>query len=162
MGGGRRHFGQYDQLRNLDNVINWHVNAFNFISGYVGYKTAKYSNLIYLWFCALFYSLGIIKYFSIFKPNLYKKKIDFNDFFPVINIKYWYFTEYFGMYLFLPVINKGLESINKSQLKVSIFSFIIIFVILQDCINPKLNSFKIDDGFSVIWFIIVYLTGAYF
>ena len=37
---------QYNQLYDLDNVINWHVNAFNFISG-VGYKTAKYSNLIY-------------------------------------------------------------------------------------------------------------------
>ena len=69
---------------------------------------------MYLWLCASFYYLGIIKFFSVFKPNLYKKQIDFNDFFPVINNQYWFFTAYFGMYLFLPVINKGLESINKS------------------------------------------------
>ena len=77
-------------------------------------------------------------------------------------MQYWYFTAYFGIHLFLPIINKGLESINKLQLKVSIFSFIIIFIILQDYINPKLNSFQIDGGFSVIWFIILYITGAYF
>ena len=117
---------------------------------------------MYLWFCTLFYYLGIIKYLSVFKPNLYKKQIDFNDFFPVINRQYWYFTAYFGMYLFLPVINKGLESINKSQLKVTMLSFIIIFIILQDYINPKSNSFQIGGGYSLIWLIIVYIIGAYF
>ena len=161
-GRGASHFHQYKELRYLDIVINWHVNDFIFISGYVGYKTTKYSNLFYLWLCTLFYSLGIIKYFSIYKPNLYKKQIYFNDFFPVINIQYWYFTAYFGMYLFLPVINKGLESINKSQLKIAILSFIIIFSILQDYINPKLDSFQIVNGYSVLWFIILYITGAYF
>ena len=73
-GRGASHFHQYKELRYLDIVINWHVNDFIFISGYVGYKTTKYSNLFYLWLCTLFYSLGIIKYFSIYKPNLYKKQ----------------------------------------------------------------------------------------
>ena len=37
-------------------------------------------------------------------------------FFPVIFYKYWYFSEYFGMYLFLPVINKGLSILNQNEL----------------------------------------------
>ena len=161
-GRGISHFRQYKELHYLDTLINWHVNDFIFISGYVGYKTTKYSNLLYLWFCTLFYSLGIIKYFSIYKPNLYKKQIDFNDFFPVINIQYWYFTAYFGMYLFLPVYNKGLEHINKSQLKVMIISLIGVYIVLKDCIIPQKDIFQMRDGYSVIWFLIFYSTGAYF
>jgi surface polysaccharide O-acyltransferase-like enzyme len=117
---------------------------------------------MYLWLCASFYYLGIIKFFSVFKPNLYKKQIDINDFFPVINNQYWFFTAYFGMYLFLPVINKGLESINKSQLKVTVFSFIIIFSILQVYMIPKSDPFQLGNGISVLWLITFYITGAFF
>ena len=35
---------------------------------------------------------------------------------PVIFNRYWYFTTYFGMYLFLPVINKGIENLTKGNL----------------------------------------------
>ena len=155
-------FNQYKELKYLNIALYWHVNVFIFISGFVGHKTTKYSNLLYLWFCILFYTLGIKIYFSKYKPNLYKRKIEFNDFFPVINYQYWYFTAYFGMYLFLPVINKGIENIKKSQLKITILSFIIVFIVLQCYINPKLDLFQMNNGFSVIWHLTYYIIGSYF
>lgn len=158
-------FNQYKELNFLNIALYWHVNGFIFISGFVGYKTTKYSNLFYLWFCTLFYTLCIKIYFSKYKPNLYKKRIEFNDFFPVINMinyQYWYFTAYFGMYLFLPVINKGIENIKKSQLKITILSFIIVFIILQCYIKPELDSFQMKNGFSVIWHLTYYIIGSYF
>ena len=37
------------------------------------------------------------------------KDIELNkDYYPMIFNRYWYFTAYFGMYLILPVINKGI------------------------------------------------------
>ena len=79
-------------------ICFWHVSGFALISGYIGYKANKYYNILYLWICTSFYSLNITYFF--------KKQLQFKDFFPVYFHKYWYFTKYFGMYLFLPLINK--------------------------------------------------------
>ena len=127
-------YGKLKELNIIYAAFNWHISCFTFISGYVGYKTAKYSNLLYLWITTFFYSMGINIIFTLFIPKVYKHKFTLMDYFPVLSFKYWYFTEYFGMYLFLPVINKGIEYITKSQLKATIFSFIVVYVILQDYI----------------------------
>ena len=66
------------------------------------------------------------------------------------------------MYLFLPVINKGLEIINKSQLKITFISFIFFFVILNNYISNKNDIFLKNGGFSVMWFLYNYIIGAYF
>ena len=163
--GGIDKYSQYKELRILNLATFWHVDGFIFISGYIGHKTTKYSNLFYLWCCTLFYSIGITLYFSKFKPHIYKRQIEFNDFFPVINEKdciYWYFTAYFGMYLFLPVVNKGIENISKSQLKITVLSFILVFSVLPDYINPKSDIFHMNIGMSVIWHLIFFIVGSYF
>ena len=117
-------YRQYKDLYKLNTTVFWHVNTYIFISGYIGYKSTKYSNLLYLWLCVLFYSIGIIKCLRLYKPQIYKKKINLMNFFPVLTKQYWYFTSFFGMYLFLPVVNKGIENINKSQLKIMIITLI--------------------------------------
>ena len=106
--------------------------------------------------------MGINIYFFKFKPNTYKNSITFLDFFPVLTYQYWFFTTYFGTYLFLPVINKGIESINESQLKTTVLSLILIYIILNEYINPKKDVFLLNNGKSVLWFLIYYITGAYF
>ena len=155
-------YSQYKDIYKIYISLNWHVSMYIFISGYVGFKTTKYSNLLYLWFCALFYNIGFIKYFSIYKPNIYNRKIKLTDFFPVLTNQYCYFTAYFGMYLFLPVFNKGIENINKSQLKIMIITLIGVYIVIKDYIIPKLDTFKMNGGYSTIWFLIFYSTGAYF
>ena len=161
-GHGINKFHQYSGLVKLNTAVFWHVNIYIFISGYVGYKSTKYSNLLYLWFCTLFYSIGIVRYLTLYKPYIYKKKISLIDFFPVLTIQYWYFTEYFGMYLFLPIINKGIENINQQQFKLMIITLIIIYIVLKDSLIPQSDIFLMNSGYSVIWFLIFYLTGAYF
>lgn len=52
-----RHF---KELNKLNTSIFWHVSTYIFISGYIGYKSTKYSNLFYFWFCTVFYSIIII------------------------------------------------------------------------------------------------------
>lgn len=148
-------YGKLKELNIIYAAFNWHISCFTFISGYVGYKTAKYSNLLYLWITTFFYSMGINIIFTLFIPKVYKHKFTLMDYFPVLSFKYWYFTEYFGMYLFLPVINKGIEYITKSQLKATIFSFIVVYVILQDYINPNFDCFKLQNGNSVLWLLII-------
>ena len=81
--------------------------------------------------------------------------------FPVIFHKYWYFTQYFGMYLLLPVVNRGLSVLTKTELKLLVISIISIYIILRDFLSPKIDTFRMKNGYSVLWLLIIYITGAY-
>ena len=155
-------FNQYKELINLNSFIFCSVSCYIFISGYVGYKSTKYSNLLYLYLCTLFYKIGIALFFIKFKPLIYNRKIERMDFLPFFSDEYWYFTRHFGMYLFLPIINKGLENISKLQLKAGIIIIIGFFIILKDYLIPQYDIFNFNNGYSVIWFLVFYITGAYF
>ena len=155
-------YNKYKELVLMNISCFWHVNSYALISGYIGYKSHKYSNLLFLWICVLFYSLSITYFFEKYKSEMNIDKIQFKDYFPVNFEKYWYFTKYFGMYLFLPVINKGIASMTNSDLRIVVISLIFIYVILKDMINPKKDIYRIRNGNSVLWLLIYYIIGAYF
>ena len=154
-------YKKYRELRLMNTFSFWHVSSFALISGIVGYKTNKYSNLLFLWLCALFYSIYIYLSFKIFKPIALNKRKIFSEFFPVIFHKYWYFTEYFGMYLFLPFINNGIKNINQGDLKIVILSLLGIFIFWKDFMTNA-DSFKMSRGYSVLWLLVFYIVGTYF
>ena len=160
-GGGYIKYRKYDKLFLLDAIFNWHIIVFGIISGIVGYRTYKYSNLLYLWICVTFYSVIINLYYQKYKPlSVINDKL-YSEFFPVIYNKYWYFTKYFGMYLFLSLINKGIEYLTKSELKILVMSLYGVIIIWRYSKNKILDAFSINNGNSIIWFIILYITGGY-
>ena len=154
-------YRKYKELVLMNISCFWHVSSYALISGYIGYKSHKYSNLLYLWICAFFYSIGIIYYFK-YKLKVYNREIKFEYYFPVYYDEFWYFSKYFGMYLFLPVVNKGIVYLTKSELKIVVISLILIYVVFKDIIAPNKDAFEMNRGYSVIWLLIFYLTGAYF
>lgn len=159
-GGGYRKYRRYKKLLLFDAIFSWHINGFGLISGIVDYKKYKYSNLLYLWICVSFYSTIINLYYQKYKPlTVINDKLLF-EFFPVIYNKYWYFTKYFGMYLFLPIINKGIENLTKSELKILVLSLYGI-IIWRYYKNVIVDVFCIRSGNSVIWYIILYITGGF-
>ena len=156
-----RKFSKYErQIVLLNSLFFWHNNGFTLMSGFVGYKTNKYANLLYLWLCTVFYSVGIHIYFRKFRPKSIISITIYKEFFPVIFERYWYFTIYFGMYLFLPVINKGISLLTKGEFKLLILSLIGIFSFWEDFQNPN-DPFRINRGYSIVWFFCLFLTGAY-
>ena len=147
----------------LMNIISFcHVSTYALISGYIGYRSNKYSNLLYLWLWTIFYTSSITFYLNRFRPEFKTGKVNYTSFFPVIFDQYWYFTKYFGMYLFLPVINKGIAYLTKSELRNVFMSLILIYIIERDIMRPKSDPFKMGSGYSSIWFLICFLMGAYF
>ena len=161
-GGVMSKYSKYKELILMNISCFWHVSSYALISGYIGYKSNKYSNLLYLSLWAIFYSSLIPYYYNKYKPQLYTPKLTYKNFFPVIFDAYWYFTKYFGMYLFLPVINKGIERLTKYELRMVFISLIFFFVIMKDYMNPKSDPFTMNRGYSVVWLLICYLIGAYF
>jgi surface polysaccharide O-acyltransferase-like enzyme len=154
-------YHKYKKLVLINTICFWHFSSFILISGYVGYNSIKISNLLYLWLYVLFYSLGITYCYRKYISNTNEEKITFEDYFPVHFEKYWYFTKYFGMYFFLPLINKGIASLTKSELRNIAICLILVYVVMKDVINPKIDIYTMNNGYSVLWFQIYYITGAY-
>ena len=70
-GKGLDKYQKYNRkIKILFTYIFWHVNAYAIISGIVGYKSTKYSNLLYIWLCAVFYSVSIHYYYIIYKHDI--------------------------------------------------------------------------------------------
>ena len=76
-------------------------------------------------------------------------------------MRYWYCTSYFGMFIFLPAINKGIQYLNKSEFRLLVMSIFGIFVFWQTYINNKDDSFNFNKGHSTIWLICLYIIGTY-
>ena len=87
-GGGSRKYSQYKrQLILLHSFTAWHNDGFALISGIVGYKTNKYSNLLYLWITVFFYSVGIHIYITKYKHFRVRENINV-EFYPIIFERY--------------------------------------------------------------------------
>ena len=93
-------YRRYKELKLFHILLFWHNNGFAFISGFVGYKAHKFSNLLYLWICVSFYSLTSYLFYLQYKPEVVMNDKLYYNLFPIIYIRYWFFTSYFGMYLF--------------------------------------------------------------
>ena len=151
-------FNKYNNQIHLLNIFcMWHVSSFGIISGMVGYKNHKFSNLFYLWIVVLFYSLLFhIKFRKIIQLEMiYKFSCIL---FPAIYKLYWYFTAYFGIYPFLPFINSGINNMNQVDLKKSIYFIIGIFIIWA---SYHRDSFSQNGGYTTFSLLIFYIFGAY-
>ena len=152
---------KYKAIWRLETFSYFGVNCFGLMSGVVGYKRYKFSNLIYLWLLVFFYSFlnSIIL--------LIKNQICISNFIlsflPILNIKQWYFNAYFSMYLFLPFLNIGINNLNRKVYKNIVFSLIGFFSfynIIAVLFNKKNYNFLIN-GYSTLWLIILYIIGGY-
>lgn len=138
------------------------VNCFGLISGVVGYKQYNFANLIYLWMILCFYSVFYSIYLYL-KNQITKEKLILS-FFPILIKRQWYFNSYFSMYLFLPLINKGICYLNRKTyrniifLLIEFFSFYYIIAVLLG----KGDYNFLNYGYSPLWLIILYIIGGYF
>ena len=138
------------------------VNCYAAISGYVGIKSKfKYSNIIHLWLSVFFYTGLITLFFGIVYPDLVGKEQIFAAFFPVMKSQYWYFTAYFCMFFFTPLMNAAVNSLPRKQMRAIVVALVTIFSVLP--IVFKLNIFgnAVGDvfwtsgGYNAVWLSVV-------
>ena len=146
----------------LEILSYWGVNGFGLISGFVGYKKHKFSNLLYIWTEVFFYS--IIISFILYITNDISFKEVILSFFPILIKRHWYVNSYISLYLFLPFINEGLKNINKKTFRNIIIFFILFLSIYQTIskIFQKEGFVHLNNGYSISWLAILYIIGAYF
>lgn len=133
------------------------VDCFVIISGFVGIQSKlKYSNLANLWLETELYSVAIMAAFTMFGIKDVKECI--TAFFPLTTSQYWFFTMYFGMMLFTPILNTFIEKTEWKDIARILLSIIILYTVLS-IFND--NIFELKSGYSVLWFIILYICGAF-
>jgi len=150
------------KIKNSYTYFFWHDNAYALISGIVGYKSTKYSNLFYLWLSVVFYSLSFHYYYHLnCKKGARVNAKLYYEYYPVIYGRYWYFSSYFGMFIFLPAINKGVQYINKPEFNLLVMSIFGIYVFWHTYNNSRTDYFRINRGISTIWLLCLYIMGVY-
>ena len=156
---------QYESAWLLESILLVAVNCFVLITGYVYYgKETRYYRLLTLWAEVLFYSIIIIIALKFILPNeigleQYWKAIIPTFFTKAQFSRYWFFTAYVGMFLLSPFINLGLKHFNKKQDLAVFLSLFVIFSLLPTILNQDM-AFTLNQGYSVLWFLVLYYTGG--
>ena len=136
------------------------VNCFVLVSGYVGYKDdkicPKIKNLLSLMLTVAFYSVFLFFAFTLLGMEPFGKKALAKSLLPTIYKKYWFFSIYFGLFLLSPLLNL---LVQKSDLKHA-FGFLCV-LLLFSAISCIYDTFSLQDGYSLTWFIFIYLAGAF-
>ena len=132
------------------------VDCYALISGYVGIGSRyKYSNYIYLWLQVEYHSLGIMLFFALIKREMFSLTEFFGQAFPVTSERYWYFSAYTGLFLFMPYLNHGINIIPKNVAKWNLIITTLIITILsrfnEDFIYMGLgaNSLSLIFGYVI-------------
>lgn len=155
-----RFSSQYEAGWLLESAAFCAVDVYAMISGYVWvYAKYRYRNIIELWLQVLFYTITITFLFWIFVPSLVSPMEWIKALFPVMFNQYWYFSSYVAIYLFIPLLNIILEKMEQRHLKYCIGFILLFFSCAQTLFYT--NVFGTNDGYSVIWLMILYLVGGY-
>lgn len=139
------------------------VNSYALISGYVGWdKEVRYGRIIELWCQVSFYTIGLTMLLRIIRPDMLYLDAYINAFFPITSGQYWYITAYFGLMIFLPFLNHGIQKMNSTQLLLSAGLMLGAFVLLPSCL-PDFSigeGYGLSGGFSTLWLATLYIFGA--
>ena len=135
------------------------ANCYGVISGYVGVKAkVRLSRWLSQWFQVWFYSSGIALVFRLLNPNQVSDSFLLWSFFPVSTNLYWYFSAYTGLYLFMPLLNHVLQSMERK----TIGSLIVLTsVVFGFCGLLPQDAMTLQSGYSVLWLMLLYLCGGW-
>ena len=86
-----------------------------------------------------------------------------DTFFPIFRSQYWFFTAYFMLFFFMPLLNAGIRSLEAKEFRrifVAIFVFLSGYSVLCFGRNGG-DHFQMHHGFSFVWLAVVYVIGGY-
>ena len=140
------------------------VNVFMLISGYFLINSEfRMGRLIELVLQCFFYSAGSFAVCTLFNVNVNEEINTYyilRNIFPIHMDVFWFVTSYIVIYMLLPLISAGVKALSKKQFRL----MLIVLVIYESLFKSFLPvRFEEDEfGYNLLWFLIVFLIGAYF
>lgn len=132
------------------------VDMLAMISGFLCVnKHIKISQYFRRWGQVVFYCLIANILMLCFFPQEFKSDIIIEALFPVTSGRYWYFSAYTGLFVFIPFLNYALCFFRKEDTK-----WIVLLLVAFSVYDTIVHRFSVNNGYSVIWLIIMYLIGG--
>lgn len=99
----------------------YHVDAFVFISGYYGIKL-KWSKFLLLIAKMDIYSIVAVGLVAVLSNNVRMGVSDFiHNIYPISACDWWFMSQYLFLMLLAPIINKGVDALDKKTLTILVF-----------------------------------------
>lgn len=136
------------------------VNVFVLISGYYMVNTTfKFSRVIKLIIQVFTYSLLNLVIVKIAIGKSCSAKDIVKSLTPLSSGVYWFATAYVIMLILSPLLNCIINKMEKRQLKMTAVILVALFSIYPTIV--PWSRAKLTDGYSFIWFIVLYFVAAY-
>lgn len=149
----------------VDSLCFVAVNLFVLINGYFMVKAKfKLSKLLTLWLEIIFYSLGLYILGIVFGETSFSPKGLLNSVAPIVSGEYWFISVYVVLYILSPLLNITVARLTKKQLQCSVGVMLVLFSLVPTVFGELVKvypAFKISGGYSLMWFVVLYFTGAY-
>lgn len=138
------------------------VNCFALVSGYVGIGAKyRYRSIALLWLQVVFYLLVENVLFYFLFPGSVGIKDIIKSFLPFRENAYWYFSAYFCLFFFIPLLNRAVKALSKRQAATACGLIFVFFCVLP--LFLKKDAFYVlplGDGYSVFWLGLLYFVGG--
>lgn len=136
------------------------VNIYVLISGYFGVDTIfNVKKPLKIWLQVFFYSVIIGVVFMVLGLQKFDIYQMFMYIFPISTEHYWFATMYVILCFIMPFINEGFNKLSQKTIQ-SVLLCLVVFLSVTKTVIPM--NLPIDKyGCDVLWFITLYITGAY-
>jgi len=163
-GGFNYHMVGYNYVlgRILNSFFKPSVDIFVLISAYFTCTSAKikWQRLSKLYLQVWTYSMALFVAFLVVNgKESFDKHWLLSSIFPIIFGKYWFFSSYIFLMLISPLLNIVIKNLNKKAHLVICVLVIVVGSISGD--GHLLDNMSIHNGYSVVWFSLLYFIGAY-
>lgn len=143
----------------LNNAASVAVNVFALISGYLAVnREVSLRKSLVLWGAAIFWSslTALVGLFAGDEPGPWL----YRAFFPVLTSRYWYLSSYLVMQLVLPFICGGVRRLEPRRIGRLSVLLVCACSILGFIRFDNRAGIGINNGYSVMWLIALWIMGA--
>lgn len=148
----------------IESLIYCGVNCFGLISGYAGYREdnfeLKLSKIIQIWMQVVFWGVVILLLEYLFFPDKFSLFKFVKKTMPVTFGEHWYFSAYFCLFFFKPLLNKIVYHAQKETFYL-LACILILFSFYSTIAARFSDPLNLNWGRSFLWLVCLYLLGAW-
>ena len=133
------------------------VDCFIIIHGCCACKSKfNLSRIIERWMLVVFWSVVISCIIMAIQPEMRSVTEAVSMFFPVLRGRYWFFNAFLVLFMFEPVLNHIIETLNERKYRLMLFAVGIIFCMIP-IFSLGNDVLKISGGAEFGWLFVLYL-----
>lgn len=137
------------------------VNVYVMITGYFLYdKGFRLDRIFKIWFQTFFYSLIIAIFFFLVLPSYGIECFSLRKLLPYWGGAYWFVVDYLALLVIAPFLSKASSRMDKKT-----YNLLLLVITVIGCsifpFQPGGNHLFFYYGYSLVWFVCLYITGCY-